>query len=156
MRQPSYGEAITKVAFAFHALIEEYERRMSNAYGQSPYVFSELSGFYPSLLTDSRELFRETDATSGELEREHKRAVVRFAEDVTQALALVQRGMKVLSLGLDYNRYTRFSHLTPPVARVGGNLVIMTPDAPQSNAQACQDCVDFVVDAALRLQEAEQ
>jgi hypothetical protein len=168
MRQQSYNDAITDIAFAFHALIEEYETRMSSTYGRSPYVFSQVSSYNPlegggsfgSILSGAggASIFvGQTGGTIGDQLRQQE--LVRFANEVSQAFASVQRGLKILSLGLDYNRYARFTHLTPSVMRDNGQLTCpaaLNMNRREATAEECQDCLDFVIDAALRLQEAEQ
>lgn len=164
MKQHLYNDAMTKIAFAFHALIEEYETRISNTYGRSPYVFSQVSDYDPGHWgsgfggtfggVGGANIFGEPTTDLGDRWRQEE--LVRFANEVSQALGLMQRGLKILSLGLDYNRYARFTHLTPAVNRRDGQWTSGALNRPEATLQECQDCLDFAINAALRLQETEQ
>jgi hypothetical protein len=168
--QQAYNDAMTEIAFAFHALIEEYETRISSTYGRSPYVFSQVSGYSPgfpgagfgSILGSGAggpigAFIGPVARNVGDRWRQEE--LVRFAGEVSEALTLVQRGLKILSLGLDYNRYARFTHLTPSVVREQGQLTCpaaLNRTRREATLEECQYCVDFVIDAALRLQESER
>src|SRR5262249_8520827 len=94
IRRESYNEAMAEIAFAFHALIEEFETRISSVRGHSPYVFSEVSdyrplhwvgnlgtlggGSGPTILGGTRNLGDEW----------RQRELERFADEVSQALSL--------------------------------------------------------------------
>jgi hypothetical protein len=158
MRQQAYNDGITQIAFAFHALIEEYERQRSSVYGRSPYIFSAVSGF--SGLDPLQRMILQAGSPygnalidpAGDFQRQ---ALEKFAIEVGSALGAIQKGMKILSLGLDYNRYVRFLYLTPAVDRRDGQWTHGPLNRPEATLQECQDCLDFVIDAALHLQEAE-
>lgn len=64
--------------------------------------------------------------------------------------------MRVLALGIDYARYTRFEQLTPRVSEVSGGekqpvLLVDADHAP--NPEEYDYCVQFVITAALRVAE---
>ena len=40
-----------------------------------------------------------------------------FVDNVREAIEALQKAVKILSLGLDYKKYTRFGLLTPTVMR---------------------------------------
>jgi hypothetical protein len=149
-------QAYTEIAFAFHALIEEYERRMSSVYGRSPYIFSSVSGYSVDpvrlLVLQAANPAGNSRSLAGEFQQQ---ALQQFALEVESALGTIQKGLKILSLGLDYNRYVRFLYLTPAVDRRDGQWTHGALNRPEATLQECQDCLDFVIDAALRLQEAE-
>lgn len=69
----------------------------------------------------------------------------------------LQDAVKILSLGLDYRRYSRFRLLTPTVLRiVGGKYKIqwIKQDLERiPNTEAVQFCIDFVIESAIILQE---
>jgi hypothetical protein len=157
VRRQSYKEGITEIAFAFHALIEEYERQMSSVYGRSPYIFSAVSGF--SMLDPLQRMLLQAGSAYGDMRDPASdfqlQALERFASEVGSALRTIQKGLKILGLGLDYNRYVRFLYLTPTVDRRDGRWTHGPLNRPEATLQECQDCLDFVIDAALHLQEAE-
>jgi hypothetical protein len=157
MRQQAYNDGITQIAFAFHALIEEYERQRSSVYGRSPYIFSAVSGF--SMLDPLQRMLLQAGSAYGDMRDPASdfqlQALERFASEVGSALRTIQKGLKILGLGLDYNRYVRFLYLTPTVDRRDGRWTHGPLNRPEATLQECQDCLDFVIDAALHLQEAE-
>jgi len=154
----AYNDALTEIAFAFHALIEEYEGRMSSVYGRSPYIFSAVSGY--SVLDPLQRMILQAGSPYGDPRNPvgdfQQQALEKFAREVGSALGTIQKGLKILSLGLDYNRYVRFLYLTPAVDRRDGQWTHEALNRPEATLQECQDCLDFLIDAALRLQEAEQ
>lgn len=156
MRQQAYNDAIAEIAFAFHALVEEYERRTSSVYGRSPYIFSAVSGYSVDpvrlLILEAANPAGNPRSLAGDFQQQ---ALEQFAREVESALGTIQKGLKILSLGLDYNRYVRFLYLTPAVDRRDGQWTHGALNRPEATLQECQDCLDFVIDAALRLQEAE-
>jgi hypothetical protein len=76
------------------------------------------------------------------------------AEDIGKIRAVVS----VLALGLDFRRWVRFSRLTRPVVRVSvgevqyGNVEW---EGPPPSLDSCRECMDFVVESALRLESIE-
>ena len=77
-----------------------------------------------------------------------------------RSIEAMSRAVKLLSLGLDYRRYAKFRLLSPPGHLLAGYVTAGPQVDPASlgrpwppSTDACRFCFDFVVEAALRLQE---
>jgi hypothetical protein len=71
------------------------------------------------------------------------------------AVSAMQSGMRVLALGIDYARYTRFADLTPTVSGDDDQSVLLV-DADYAPTRKEYDyCAQFVITAALRVAEVD-
>ena len=65
--------------------------------------------------------------------------------------------MKIMSLGLDYKRYTKFGLLVPNLMRFmnkeKGFQYFPTKSIQKRIKEDCQFCFDFVVDSVIRIQD---
>jgi hypothetical protein len=69
------------------------------------------------------------------------------------AVRSLTSAVRVLTLGLDFRRYRRFQRLMPRVGGgIGGEYYVIGGVHPPS-AELCQECLAFVVDCALRVQQ---
>lgn len=66
----------------------------------------------------------------------------------------MQNGMRVLALGIDYSRYTRFQRLTPTVFRDDPPSLLVDADYAPTREEY-DYCVQFVISVALRLAEVD-
>ncbi|MCX5996822.1 MAG: hypothetical protein NTV42_04220, partial [Chloroflexi bacterium] len=62
---------------------------------------------------------------------------------------------KILSLGIDYRRYTRFKLLTPQIDYFinGSHRAYRFSKEKPTGKEDAQFCIDFVVESAIKLQE---
>lgn len=67
----------------------------------------------------------------------------------------MQRGMRVMAIGIDYARYNRFVQLTPKVFGTGEHRQVRVDFDYAPTRHEYDDCVQFVITAALRLAELE-
>ncbi len=135
-------DAQVAVAVAFAQLIHDYERRATTRYGRSPFAFG------PSLTWE---------ATFG-----HGTAALSQPDKIINSVVALQEGMKILGLGIDYRRFTKFRLLTPVVFMFsnGPPQVQIFPNSPNRpswppSLEACRFCFDFVIESAIRLQDLE-
>ena len=132
-------DSLDKIALAFAQLIDGFEDRKRDEYGRSPFFFGGEFTFLSSFFMH----------VTGDLGR--------FVDKVREAIEALQRAVKILSLGLDYKKYTRFGLLTPTVMRtVNGKYHIVRVKRGQKGTAAKEDvqfCIDFVIESALILQE---
>ena len=67
--------------------------------------------------------------------------------------------MKVLALGVDYRKYSKFKRLTPHVARMAGGQWRTVRRASRGETAPTHGdvlfCLDFVVESALALAEVD-
>lgn len=135
-------EAIKKLALAYDNLFFEYNQRMSEEFGYQPFSIGDSVGVGPSKM---------------DIRREFGKDMGRFFERVNSSINAVEEAIQVLSLGMDYRRYSKFDALTPTVLRtMGGGAEV--PDLPQDKKFSDGDvefCLDFVVETAIQLQKMD-
>ncbi len=74
---------------------------------------------------------------------------------LNDVVAAMQRGMRVMALGIDYARYNRFEQLTPKVFGAGEHRRVSAEFDYAPTRQEYDDCVQFVIATALRLGQLE-
>jgi hypothetical protein len=74
---------------------------------------------------------------------------------LNDVVAAMQRGMRVMALGIDYARYNRFEQLTPKVSGAGEHRRVSAEFDYAPTRQEYDDCVQFVIAVALRLAQLE-
>jgi len=124
-------QAIEKIAIGFVHLIDEYEETKRSRHGRSPFFFGESVHFPHDLAAD------------------------RSFDNMRASIEALQDAMKILSLGIDYKRYTMFRLYTPAVLPVIGNPTVQWINTPGPELQTCKSCLDFVVESAIQLQSGD-
>jgi len=122
-------ETVEEVTTAFHKLIYSYKESKSNWVGRQGFEF--ISPIHN----------RHT---------QHSQAISKINEN----LISLNTALELLSLGIDYKKYTKFQFLTPLATRMGnGSYVLELFGKRNWNKENCQFLIDFVVECALQLQE---
>lgn len=145
MNQGDTEQAMSNIAMAFEQLISEVNQGYLARYHRSPFYFGA------SFTFDSAFFRRRTEPIANP-EREA------FEDKLVKAVESLQSAVKILSLGLDYRKFARFSLLTPVVKRtLGGDYIVQAVqgstgsiDWPPS-LEACRFCLDFVIESAVRM-----
>jgi hypothetical protein len=75
--------------------------------------------------------------------------------NVTTAVGELQRGMRVLALGMDFARYRRFAKLTPTISGSGPYRHALTTPGYSPTEEDYNYCSEFVITVALRLAELD-
>jgi hypothetical protein len=84
----------------------------------------------------------------------HRDKLGTFVDKVRESIQALQGAVRILSLGLDYRRYSKFDWLTPRVHwMIDGSVKVTAPPHPPVSEEDCRFCFDFVIEAAMRLQE---
>lgn len=138
-------EALDEIAFAFEEMIADYEERKRNRYYSSPFNFGRDFAFLDSFSMGIR---RGLDR------REQKFS--EFVDRVKESIEALQGAIKILALGVDYRKYSRFKALTPYLARVmSGDWVVdrRFDEEHKPPTEEARFCLDFVVETALVLAE---
>lgn len=134
-------QCIENVAFAFDELIFTYEGNKSH--WQSPFHFGKNMSFQTSSFMGLK------NTRFSEFEK-----LGRFVDDVNDSLKGIQKAIKINCLGIDYKEYIKFDHLTPYITRsYSGELKAELWGKKKWTKENCQYCIDFVIKAALKLQE---
>ena len=141
MIEGELGKGLTACAESFYSLVRDYEDRKRERFGRSPFLFGEDMTFSHSfLLADPDDLVAAN------------RAFQEFARKIEKSVAEIQKGLKIMSMGLDYRKYSKFRLLTPMVffSTAGKKLI------PGASSEGTKDqlsfCIDFVLESALDLQ----
>ncbi|MEU9787600.1 hypothetical protein AB0H92_42750 [Streptomyces phaeochromogenes] len=150
-------EAMGTLAVAFEQLMTDQVNDADAPRGLSVYSFGERLSRHSLRANQVQSILHQPDHAS------RRGAPARAAEtlakeythtrDVTRAL---QEGMRLMSLGVDFHQYQRFTQLTPGVSFTYGN-----PDTPSfavepgyaPNQEEFEFCRQFVITVALRLTE---
>ncbi len=128
-------DASEKIAQGFMQVINDYEDKKRSEFGSSPFFFGEDLTFASSFARGIEDLHR-------------------FAEQVSRSFQAIQSGMKILSLGIDYRRYSRFRLLTPTVRQTSDGIYhFYSTHTRKMTREEFEFCFEFVVSSALRLQE---
>lgn len=140
--------ALDKVALAYAEMIRDYEDRKRSRFAASPFYFGRD-------LTSHSAYHLGLQGGRGRSSEERKFA--EFVDRVKESIEAMQGAIKVLALGIDYRKYSKFKQLTPHVVRgLSGDWGVFqgrieTDGEP--DAEDVQFCVDFVIESALALTE---
>ena len=131
--------ALDKIALAFAEMIQDYETRKQDGFYNSPFYFGRdlhfLNSFFMGLGHDS---FSD------------------FVDRVKESIEAMQEAIKILALGLDYRKYSKFRQLTPHLNMVMSGNYSIVRRFQEENKPSIDDarfCIDFVVESALALAE---
>jgi len=138
-------EALDEIAVAFLELISDYEDRKRDRWQRSPFFFGKSMTFLNSF-------HMGIDRTGSPAERK----IAEFVDGVKESVEAMQDAIKVLALGLDYRKYSRFKNLTPNVLRTaskGFRIQRQMRDPEEVSPEDVRFCLDFVVESAFALGE---
>ena len=130
-------DAINNIAIGFRILIDDYEIRRRDQYGRNLFGFSR---FFP--------------ITFGlKIDRELKDLFDRVFDSVKS----LQNIVKILALGIDYQKFERFQSITPSIYGnpEQGYLVREFNDSRTIPTEdEFQFCINFVIESAMTLQDS--
>jgi hypothetical protein len=132
-------DGLAAIAIAFDALLHEYEKPKSK-WGVSPFSFGPDFGFPAMAFTG-----KPADPVT-----------FKYVELLAQAVGALQVVCKLLSLGIDYRRYSRFRLHMPSVMRMMDESYTVTfpyPLTTITNGEDFDFCFNFVIETALALSE---
>jgi hypothetical protein len=138
--------ALDNIALAFAGMIADYEDRKRGKFHTSPFYFGRNMTFLSSF---------SMGFGGGSLSRP-ERELGKFIDNVKESLKAMQDAIKMLALGIDYRKYSKFKMLTPYLARVmSGDWVIdrRFKDDEKPSQDDARFCLDFVIESALALAE---
>jgi hypothetical protein len=129
--------ALARIAIAFASIIDDYENRKTSKYGKSPFFFGTSFTFLDSFF------MKISDNKMKE-----------FVDKVKDSIEPMQEAMKILTLGLDYRRYTKFRLLAPRVLKSFNGYNLSSFNRERSlTVEECRFCHDFVIESAIRVQD---
>jgi hypothetical protein len=133
--------AISEVAVSFHEMIDDYSSRKKTRANRSPFYFGRSLNFHNSFFMG--------------LDRGPDRKLAEFVDRVAESIEYMQSAIKVLALGLDYRKYSKFQMLTPYTVRTMDGKYHIEHDST-SGLPLPEDvgfCIDFVIEAAVHLRD---
>lgn len=138
-------DALDNIALAYDEMISDYEARKRDASYRSPFYFGQDLSFHGSFFMGLR----------GNVGTNERR-LAEFVDRVKESVEAMQGAMKVLALGIDYRKYSRFRMLTPHVNHTYGGGVHVNrrfKEEDKPSVDAARFCLDFVIDSAFALAE---
>jgi hypothetical protein len=152
LSQGNTEASIDQASIAFRILLEDYEGKKSVRYGRSPFFFGQDLTFLDSFYMDLGYNGKGLVATP-----QFQEKLGDFIDKVKESLEAIQNAIRILAMGIDYPRYSRFDLLTPQVlkSREGEHIVEREYRGPriQGDEEDAQFCINFVIETALKLQE---
>ena len=133
MKNNQIKDALTEIAWAFRYMIDEYQKNKWKHRQNSPFFFGGDFAFQNSF-------FMRQDGKMGG-----------FIDKVIEALVPTRDAVRILCLGLDYKKYTKFKMITPYVTRGAGGYIMQK--AEDCEIEDCEFCFNYVVESAIRLQD---
>jgi hypothetical protein len=150
-------EAMTELSEAFTELFGPYAGQpfgFAEAYGfgsNIPVGHGSSIGMGPALATLGVQM--RSNQTRG-LQAIGRKVDENIAK-LNDVVAAIQRGMRVMAIGLEYSRYNRFDQLTPRVYGIGDGRTVRADFDYAPSREEYDYCLQFVITAALRLAELE-
>ena len=136
-----YDESLTNSKIAFETLLYSYE-------------LNKKDHWYKNLLDIGLEINNKYEYLIGQNSKESE-----WFKDITNTTNRMREVLKIMSLGIDFKRYSVFQFLTPEVYRnMSGNYDSLSFRLPSEKGlkvdrENSQFCIDFVLDCSIKLQE---
>jgi hypothetical protein len=134
--------ALEKAAVCFYQMLEDYEDRKPNRWGRSPLFFGRDMMFLDSF-----------SMGIGHRDPFLPRKLGQFVDCVKESLESIQDAVKILALGIDYGKYSRFKWITPEVWGTYGGIKVEGNPPDGVSARDVKFCLDFIVEVAVKLSE---
>jgi len=138
--------ALDEIAIGFNEMIADYENRKRNYFHSSPFYFAKNMAFQSSFFIG----LRHGSSTSIE------NKLGSFVDNVKESIEAMQNAIKILALGIDYRRYSRFKMLTPHILlTTNGEWIIQRThkDSEEYSEDDARFCLDFTIESAFALIE---
>jgi hypothetical protein len=149
-------EAMAQLAEAFDELFHPYSGSPTGfprSYGFGPTVSA--GGFPIGLGSAMNTVASNIHSNHSQGLRTIGQKADKQIDQLKEAVAAIQRGMRVVAMGIDYTRYDQFTQLTPQVYGTGEDRRVDTEAGYAPNRDEYEDCVQFVITVALRVAELQ-
>lgn len=138
-------DSLLKTVEAFDIIIDDYENSKIGPFGDSPFDFSSPMS---SMSMFSLKKYFEPSSKLSE-----------FVDKTTKTIESMGNALKIISLGIDYKKYSKFRSLTPLRVKIeNGPSKYYFSQNQDVNSLKIDDvnfCIDFVIETALTIQEFE-
>jgi len=139
LKQDILNEALNKVAIAFSVLFKEH------------YTEKRYSLNITSKLMTSPFFYHLDNLSDNNLARAAKNIIKQFIK----VLDDFQHQIKLMSLGIDINKFNKFMYLTPSVSISQAGVYRTYSKNVEISKDDIQYCIDFVIECAINLQQTE-
>jgi len=158
LKSESFAEALDLTAIAFQQMLDDYESRKQDRFHSSPFFFGRDLTHYSSHqigIGHKRRIGRSLiDGDNDIHEHKYEEKLGKFIDTTKESLEAIQEAIKILAMGVDYRRYTKFKLLTPSVNRtLDGKFDTYRTYEQKHTTADVQYCIEFVIETAVKLQE---
>lgn len=155
-----FSEAAEEAAVAFGVMLDSFEESKRGRSGRLPFSLSEDMAFLTSydLGLDRDRLRSERSLADADGQHASLLKIADFVDKTEASLEMMGKALRVMAVGIDYRRYSRFRGLAGEGRTVGQVRYFRryyggwAPDEAPTAVEA-QFCVDFVIEAAVALQD---
>lgn len=132
--------ALDKIAVAYADMISDYEDRKRDRFGRSPFFFGRDLTFHSAFFMGLQNVDRK---------------LAQYVDYVKESIEAMQDAIKVLALGMDYRKYSKFKRLIPVVQKAQRGAVVqrMRGEDDSPSLDDARFCLDFVIESSLALAE---
>lgn len=142
-------DALDKIGLAYAEMIRDYEESNRRSFGASPFPFGGDLRFHDAFSMGLNKAGQSSE----------ERKLAEFVDRVKESIEAMQDAIKMLALGVDHRKYSKFKRLTPHVARMAGGQWRTVRRASRGETAPTHGdvlfCLDFVVESALALAEVD-
>lgn len=129
---------IKNLSLAFEFLLKNHENSKKTIITKSPYQF-----------------LRNKQKSSRELKLDNKDPMKKYVDDLNDNLISLEKNMKILAFGINFNKYAKFRYIVPDVTWFIGD---MEPEVNFRGGETINEneinfCMNFIIETALRLQQ---
>jgi hypothetical protein len=133
----NYEEAIKETTIAFWEMIGEYKEGKIMKYGKPPtFFFSRDIGFI--------------SCSDSLINGENIRKITQY---VKSSIDSIEKVLTILTLGIDYKKFTKFDLITPTYTRTMGGHIFQIGQIIEYNYDNVKWCFDFVIECCVSLQD---
>jgi|GEM_PF-2733072 len=131
-------DIIKNLSLAFEFLLKNYENTKKTIYMKSPYQF-----------------LKRKPKTSSDLKLNSKDPMKKFVDELNDNLFSLEKNLKILAFGINFNQYAKFRSIVPDVIWFLGSREpeVMFRGDETINVNELNFCLNFIIESALRLQQ---
>lgn len=145
---------LESAALAYDELIREYQSKHAEQTRGNQFSL----GGDPTWLRDLGSTVSTLSGRGGMVDMTAATHVAReFGKQLYQVVSDLQAVTRVLSMGIDYKKYSRFKNMVPLVLRTASGVVSFHIPSFRRQTEDAEDlgfCIEFVLESALTLQES--
>ncbi|KKL10745.1 hypothetical protein LCGC14_2552760 [marine sediment metagenome] len=133
--------ALENLALSFAEMIDDYASRKRQGFSPSPFYFGQ-----DLTSLDSFGMGLGSTVTG----------LGAFVDRVKESIESMQEAIRILALGLDYRKYSRFRQLIPKVTKMRSGQYHIGGRPSRESVPSVEDvrfCLDFVIECSLALAE---